>query len=131
MPALLRALLSTTLAAALIAAASLPARADPLPESVGACSDTTITFIGGRLQGDDAFSSGTAVLYDNGGRQISYEREEGAIGSEIGDPVRLCLASIPEGCPPGDDRGRIYVATNLRTGASWEMPDSSHMCGGA
>lgn len=131
MPVLSRALHISILAVSLIATVSFPVRAEPLPESVGACSETTISLIGGRLQGDDTFSSGTAVLYDNGGRQISYDREEGVIASEVGDPVRLCLAEIPQGCPPGDDRGRVYVATNLRTGASWEMPDSAHMCGGA
>jgi hypothetical protein len=131
MPVLPRATLSAVLAVTLLANASPPAHAEALPDSVGACSETTITLIGGRLRGDDTFASGTAVLYDNGGRQISYDREEGAIASEVGDRVRLCLASIPEGCPPGDDRGRVYVATNLRTGASWEMPDSAHMCGGA
>ena len=131
MPVPSRAIFSTILAVTLLATARLPARAEPLPGSVGACSETTITLIGGRLQGDDTFSSGTAVHYDNGGRQISDDREEGAIASQVGDPVRLCLAEIPQGCPPGDDRGRIYVATNLRTGTSWEMSDSAHMCGGA
>ena len=122
------------IAAALLAVTlSLPAlaRADALPDRIGACGETTISFVGGRLEGDDRFETGTAVQYDNGGVQISYDRVDGAASSRIGDPVRICLVSIPEGCPPGDDRGRIYATTNLRTGASWEMPDSSHMCGGA
>lgn len=107
------------------------ARAADLPVRIGACSETTISFIGGRLEGDDSFETGTAVQFDNGGAQISYDREEGVVNSQIGDPVRICLVSIPEGCPPGDDRGRVYATTNLRTGADWEMPDSQHMCGGA
>lgn len=131
MPSMPQTTSLAALAAAFLLAAPGPARAEELPATVGACSETTIKFIGGRLEGDTGFTSGTAVLYDNGGVQISYEREEGAIASEIGDPVRMCLAEIPQGCPPGDDRGRIYVTTNLRTGARWEMPDSSHMCGGA
>jgi hypothetical protein len=131
MPVPPRALVATILALSLLTASRVPTHAEPLPATVGACSETTITLIGGRLEGDDTFLSGTAVLYDNGGRQISYDREEGVIASRIGDPVRLCLAEIPQGCPPGDARGRVYVATNLRTGASWEMPDSAHMCGGA
>jgi hypothetical protein len=49
----------------------------------------------------------------------------------LGDSVKLCLIFIPEDCPPGDDRGRFYRATNLRNGESWELPDSQHMCGGA
>ena len=120
-----------SLAAALSLAMASSVFADELPVRVGACGETTISFVGGRLQGDDRFESGTAVQFDNGGMQISYDRVDGAANSRVGDPVRICLVSIPEGCPPGDDRGRIYVTTNLRTGASWEMPDSSHMCGGA
>ena len=26
---------------------------------------------------------------------------------------------------------KVYRATNLRTGESWEAPDSQHSCGGA
>lgn len=115
----------------ILLAASGPARAEDLPTRVGACSESTISFIGGRLEGDGNFETGTAVRFENGGAQISYDREEGVVNSRIGDRVRICLVSIPEGCPPGDDRGRVYVTTNLRTGASWEMPDSAHMCGGA
>lgn len=127
----LRTTALTILAATLSLAATAPARADDLPTRVGACSESTIKFVGGRLEGDDNFDSGTAVLFDNGGVQISYDREAGVMSSRVGDPVRICLVSIPEGCPPGDDRGRIYATTNLRTGDGWEMPDSSHMCGGA
>lgn len=124
-----RATASTLLAAVLL----LPsfAHAGALPTQVGACGETTISFIGGRLEGDDNFETGTAVQFDNGGVQISYDREEGVVNSRVGDPVRICLVSVPEGCPPGDERGKVYAATNLRTGDSWEMPDSSHMCGGA
>jgi hypothetical protein len=103
----------------------------PATSQVGACSQATIGFIGGRLEGDSNFETGTAVQFDNGGVQISYERDEGVVNSQVGDPVRICLVSIPSDCPPGDDRGKVYTTTNLRTGASWEMPDSQHMCGGA
>ena len=51
--------------------------------------------------------------------------------SKKGDPVRMCLVSIPHPCPKGDDRGRVYKTTNLRTHKSWSLPDSEHMCGGA
>jgi hypothetical protein len=129
MPARIRATALALLTAILPLSAT--ARADDLPTRIGACSETKITFIGGRLEGDANFETGTAVQFDNGGTQISYDREEGVATSRVGDPVRICLVSIPEGCPPGDDRGKVYATTNLRTGASWEMPDSSHMCGGA
>jgi hypothetical protein len=41
------------------------------------------------------------------------------------------LVSIPRHCPKGDNRGRVYRTTNLRTHKSWKLPDSEHMCGGA
>ena len=41
------------------------------------------------------------------------------------------LTKLSDGCPPGDDRGKVYRATDLRTHASWEASDSEHMCGGA
>jgi hypothetical protein len=51
--------------------------------------------------------------------------------SRPGDKAKVCLVSIPKNCPPNDDRGKVYRATNLRTGESWEAPDSQHSCGGA
>ena len=105
--------------------------ADAMPTAVGACSQSTIAAIGGRLEGDDSFESGTSVSFANDGGQVSYDREEAIIGSKVGDPVRICLVSIPKGCPPGDDRGKVYRTTNLRTGESWELSDSQHECGGA
>jgi hypothetical protein len=109
-------------------AASLPAEAAALPTTVGACSETTVKTIGHRLQSPD---SGSVVQYANSGVQISYDIIAPIHRSRVGDKVKLCLVSIPENCPPGDDRGRIYKATNLRTGESWEAPDSQHSCGGA
>ncbi|MGV3553506.1 hypothetical protein [Rhizobium sp.] len=126
-----RATVLTILAAALPLATFAPAQADDLPTQVGACSESTIKLVGGRLEGDDAFETGTAVLFDNGGVQISYDRVDPVINSRVGDAVRICLVSLPQDCPPGDDRGKIYETTNLRTGESWQMPDSQHMCGGA
>ena len=31
----------------------------------------------------------------------------------------------------GDNRGKIYTTTNLRTLDSWTLTDSEHSCGGA
>jgi len=123
------------IAAALIGAGSIcemtaaPAAAAALPTKIGACSETTIRTIGYRLQGEP--DSGSLVQYINAGVQVSYDVIPAIHRSRIGDKVRLCLVSIPEDCPPGDDRGKVYNATNLRTGESWEAPDSQHMCGGA
>ncbi len=103
-------------------------KADPLPTEIGACSGTTITEIGYRLSEPD---TGSAISYANGGVQISYDTIAEIHRSKIGDAVTLCLVSVPEDCPPDDDRGKVYRATNLRTGESWEAPDSQHSCGGA
>ena len=104
------------------------ADAAELPAEVGVCSETTITEIGYRLGDPD---SGSAISYANGGVQISYDTIPEIHRSQVGDAVKLCLVSVPEDCPPGDDRGKIYRATNLRTGETWEAPDSQHSCGGA
>ncbi len=121
---LVGAALFTLSALALVA----QAKADPLPTEIGACSETTIADIGYRLGDPD---SGSAIGYANGGVQVSYDTIPEIHRSRVGDAVRLCLVSVPEDCPPGDDRGKVYSATNLRTGESWEAPDSQHSCGGA
>ena len=104
------------------------AGAASLPTDVGTCSETAIEEIGTRLGTSD---SGSVVSFVNGGVQISYDPVPGIINSQVGDPVNVCLVFLPEDCPPGDDRGKIYRTTNLRTGESWELPDSQHSCGGA
>jgi hypothetical protein len=98
-------------------------------QTVGACVDTTITQVGTRLQG--VTGSGSAVLYANGLSQVSYDAVPGIDHSKAGDAVHLCLVSLPPNCPPGDDRGKVYNATNQRTGETWSASDSEHMCGGA
>ena len=75
--------------------------------------------------------SGSAIVYKNGGYQVSYDQIRAVDRSRRGDKVRLCLVSIPKHCPPGDNRGKIYRATNLRTHGVWTLPDSEHRCGGA
>jgi hypothetical protein len=123
-----QSLIGATLFALATVAPVQDGNADPLPTKIGACSTTTITDIGYRL---DTADSGSAIVYANGGGQVSYDTIPEIHRSRIGDAVKLCLVSLPEDCPPGDDRGKIYSATNLRTGEAWEAPDSQHSCGGA
>lgn len=111
--------------------AAAPPSGASLPEKLGGCVRSVITGIGGRLDGDENFESGTAVIFANGGYQVSYEREEAIIASSIGDAVEICLIRFPKNCPPGDERGRWYRTTNLRTGEEWSLPDAQHQCGGA
>ena len=111
------------------------AAADPLPAKIRQCTNTTIKDIGTRLEDSTTRQpipgSGSAVDFANGGQQVSYETVAAITRSRAGDPVRMCLVSIPRGCPPGDDRGRIYKTTNLRTRGVWTLPDAEHQCGGA
>lgn len=123
-------------ALALLALPAATARAevtpdDPLPAKILACGGSVIDGIGPRLEGDPDFKSGVTVFFKNGGVQISYDRIDAIVKSKKGDHVLICLVFIPDHCPPGDDRGKFYTTTNLRTLQSWTLPDSQHMCGGA
>ena len=100
-----------------------------LPTTVGACTETTIAEIGTRLEGVP--DSGSAVRFADGGGQVSYQTLRAIERSRVGDEVRVCLVSVPKHCPPGDERGKVYRATNLRNHEHWTLPDSEHSCGGA
>jgi hypothetical protein len=119
----------TAIAAAMLCLGPSSADAAPLPRRVGQCSVTTVKAVESRLEGTP--DSGSAISYDNGGYQVSYDTIPAIQASRRGDAVRLCLTLIPRPCPRGDVRGRIYHATNLRTGASWTAADAEHSCGGA
>ncbi len=88
-------------------------------------------FLSPWLELEGVADSGSGVEFANGMGQVSYDVLPGIANSRVGDPVRICLVSVPENCPPGDDRGRVYSGTNLRTNETWTAPDSQHMCGGA
>jgi len=110
-------------------APALPAAAGPLPARVGQCTTTTIKAIETRLDG--VADSGDAVEYASGGYGVSYDQVPALHSARKGDTVKLCLAALPKDCPKGDDRGKTYRATDMRTHKSWELPDAEHMCGGA
>lgn len=74
---------------------------------------------------------GTAIEFTNGVALVSYDTIPNAEASHHGDKVKMCLRSIPQNCPPGDNRGRVYEVLNYRTGKRFTLPDSAHMCGGA
>ena len=101
-----------------------------LPTEIGQCSKTTITKIGTRFD-DNPSVGGTAIEYANGGYQVSYDTIWGSKDSVVGDEVYLCLISLPENCPAGDERGKVYSSINLRNGKYWQAQDSQHSCGGA
>jgi len=121
--------------AVLCLGAAAPAQAGGLPERIGQCVKTRIKSVETRLV-DGATNkpipdSGSAVSFANGGYQVSYDTAPAIVHSKDGDRVRMCLVSIPQHCPTGDARGRVYHTTNLRTHKSWTLRDAEHMCGGA
>jgi hypothetical protein len=126
----------TTLAVLALVAAGGGAHAEP-PAKVGVCAQSTIVRIGTRFSPKlvkpkrDEMDEGASVEIRNGVYGVSYEYVAALGNSRIGDPVLTCLVSVPKGCPKGDDRGKMYTTTNLRTQESWTLPDSQHMCGGA
>jgi hypothetical protein len=124
-----------TMGVAALALQAATATADPLPVQIGQCSNTTIKDVTTRLVDGSTNKpipgSGSAVNFANGGYQVSYDAIAAITQSRAGDPVSVCLISMPQGCPPGDTRGRTYKTTNLRTHGTWTLPDSEHMCGGA
>ena len=118
-----------------LATLSTQTMAGALPRRVGHCAATRISGLGERLEDglthQPIAGSGNSVGFANGGHQVSYDELSAITRSRIGDPVRMCLVSIPRHCPPGDARGRKYRTLNLRTRLSWTLLDSEHMCGGA
>lgn len=114
-----------------------PPRRGPTPNRVGQCTRTAIVEMSGRLGGPvrpteaEGRDTGMFLRYADGNAQVTYGYDADAAASRVGDQVATCLASIPDGCPAGDGRGRAYAVTNLRTGGHWTMTDSGHMCGGA
>ncbi len=106
----------------------------PLPNAIGDCAMTHIaqltTRFGEPLQGADP-NAGAGIEFSNGGGQVSYDVPEALYDARQGDPVMVCLMSIPRDCPAGDERGRFYYSVDVRSQGTWVLPDSQHMCGGA
>ena len=121
------------LVSAVIGPAEAIAQGVPIREFT--CVKTRIAHLEHRLQssanGPFVPDSGSAVRFANGLYQVSYTELEAVQQSRDGDPVFICLVRMPRACPAGDNRGRVYTATNLRTLGSWTMSDSEHDCGGA
>lgn len=121
------------LACLVLLALAAPAAAAGMPERIGDCVDTRVTEVSTRLVsgGKPVAGSGSSIAFANGGSQVSYETVAPIEASRPGDPVRICLVSVPRDCPPGDDRGRMYRTTNQRSQGSWTLAESTHSCGGA
>ena len=94
---------------------------------------TRIKSIHGRLEGSSLRESGAAVKYENGAYGVQYQLgdnpdkdqpgysdywqqktyEDNIVASRVGDPIKLCLVSIPLHCPKGDGRGRGVHGSRL------------------
>lgn len=100
------------------------------PLKIGACSRTSISYIDSYFVGMP--ESGSSVYFANGLYQVSFQDVVPDIhNSRVGDPVRICLVDKIKDCPPADDRGTVYKTMNLRTGKTWILSNSWHLCGGA
>lgn len=95
------------------------------------CFSTTVKEVGNRLEGDDDDTSGTSISYADGHYQVDYDSSRRKLGFRAGDPVQLCVVSLPKDCPRGDHRGITYKTTDLVSHKTWIAADSEHMCGGA
>lgn len=124
-----------SLAALLVPMASSAERPAKALPPLGTCSKTSIKLISQRLEDGATHRSvpntGSAMLLKNGVYGVSYDQVAALNQSRVGDPVYTCLVKLPRHCPPGDNRGKLYTTTNLRTEKSWTLPDAEHMCGGA
>ncbi len=104
---------------------------------VGDCVNTAISELGPRLCSGDCTGNlpfndtGDTIIAENGIYGVSYDRIPGLEASKVGDGVKICLKSIPKGCPANDDRDYNWVWKDLRTAKTFELFDSEHMCGGA
>ena len=117
-------------AAALASTLPVPAlAAGAVPTKVGQCVETTIKEKFSRLEGVP--DSGSGLEYANDIVGVSYDTIGAITRARVGDKITLCLTSLPQDCPPGDDRGKTYSAIDHRTKGKWELPDAEHMCGGA
>lgn len=100
----------------------------------GPCVDTHITEIGTRLvdgDGKPVPDSGVSIGFSSGLSLVGYSTPPEVKLQHPGDAVRVCLVAVPVGCPPGDDRGKLYRVHDAHLRISYVLPDAQHMCGGA
>lgn len=123
--------ISTVIASTLMQGSAHPAKP---PTEVGKCSNTFVSRVATRLgdENNQPFpASGTSIEFTNGIYLVSYDIVQSAEASKLGHKAKICLDSVPQNCPPGDNRGKIYSVLNYVTGGRFTLPDSQHFCGGA
>ena len=99
---------------------------------IGTCYFARTHLVGARfgpfpVTQDDGFTVGLS----NGMSLVEYSYRGAMRQLRVGDRVRACVIDLPKECPADDLRGIGYRVTNLRTGRSFIIGDSQHVCRGA
>lgn len=127
----------------MVQAEAKPVEAPQLPTPIAECIETEIAGKFFRLW--DLNDPEMPVEEDAIGKEIVLKLPDGMflytehIGDRflasdnfaVGNPVQLCLVSLPTDCTPGDDRGKEYSLLDRRTGFGGVYVDAWHVCGGA
>ncbi len=102
-------------------------------ERPGQCTKTRIVKVTTRFgepADDSNANAGTAIEFENGSHQVSYDRN-GLFDIKSGQLAVVCMMSRLHDCPQGDDRGTLLLTFDLETNTQWALTDTQHMCGGA
>ncbi|CAG7856314.1 hypothetical protein MCAMS1_00747 [biofilm metagenome] len=116
-----------------------------IPSKVGKCVESKIQSKSTRFEGAVAGDTGgeVNVQFDNSvglyildveGLPKSTNQDKYMYSTSdfaIGDDVKLCLSALPNDCPEGDDRGKVYSVTNHKNNKTFTGVDAWHLCGGA
>jgi hypothetical protein len=128
---------------ALFVVSSSPSFAATPPKAVGSCSDSFVQSKRFRMvpsPGDpdyqrtsDDFGKEVIIGLTNGIGIFSGDGDDFILSNNFasGHKIKVCLESLPQNCPPGDNRGKKYSFYDYMTGARVVGYDSWHLCGGA
>lgn len=129
---------------------SLPVNAAPLPQKVDSCADSFVQRKKFRMVpslGDpeykrtsEPFGKEVIIILTNGGAIYANDIYGNEITGDdfilspdfaVGHKAKVCLQSIPQNCPRGDNRGRHYSFYDYQTKTTVVGYDSRNLCGGA
>ena len=92
--------------------------------AIGACVRTRVEAVGA-IPGA---APDPLIRYTDGVIQAYDTDLLGHVETVPGDPIQLCLISFTRDCGEEDLPGRTYATGNLRTGATWTLPDVRSSC---
>jgi hypothetical protein len=140
---LMRSYISALVAFGLLVFTSTPSFAALPPKLVGTCADSFVQAKRFRMvpsPGDpdyqrtsDDFGKEVNIGLTNGIGIYAGDGDSFMLSSNFasGHKIKVCLESLPQNCPPGDNRGKKYSFYDYRTGTRVVGYDSWHLCGGA